>query len=190
LAFATTIKYIEERISDISGSTVAADAGIWYDTQYRSLKIGFTVLNLGFEYGFAGKSLDVRYDPSFAETPLVKAGLQTMLNQLPLTFRAAGSFDFFTMFDEPFESQTLIAAVNFIQYSDAQEQVALGTEYAWNNLLSLRTGYLFNADELGWSAGIGLHLDLTDINISVDYAARDLGRFGLGHCFGLSFSYR
>jgi len=189
LSFAMTMKYIEERIYDVSGSTVAADAGMWYNTEYRSLVLGFTVLNLGFDHGFAGKSLDVRYAPLSLDEPPVKAGVQTSLNQLPLTFRAAGSFDLFSMFFEPLKLQRLTTAINFIQYSDTQEQVALGAEYAWNDLLFLRGGYIFNDDELGWNTGVGLHLNLTDINITIDYAARDLGRFGLGHCVGLSFVY-
>jgi hypothetical protein len=190
LSFAVTMKYIQERIYDVSGSTVAADAGMWYDTEYRSLRLGFTVLNLGFDNGFTGKSLDVRYEPPSLDEPAIKSEMQTGLNQLPLTFRAAGSFDLFSMFFEPLKSQRLTTAVNFIQYSDTPEQVALGAEYAWNDLLFLRAGYLFNDDELGWNAGVGLHLNLTDINITIDYASRDLGRFGLGHCFGISFAYR
>lgn len=190
LIFATTVKYIEERIYDVSGGTVAADAGMWYDTQFRGLRLGFTVQNLGFGHDFSGKSLDIRYVPPFPAEPQTKAELQTLANSLPLQFRAAGSFDIFSMFAEPLDDQSLRAALDFVQTTDAEERLSMGFEYSWSDVLYLRAGRTFNADELGWNAGAGIAANLTGMRLAVQYAASDLGRFGIGHRIGLSISYR
>jgi hypothetical protein len=104
-------------------------------------------------------------------------------------FRASGSFEVFEMFGQPIGDHRLIAALEFIQHSDTRERVAVGAEYTWQNLLSVRSGYLFNADELSWSIGSGLRLDVSEFRIGFDYAASSLGRFGIGHRVGLAVGY-
>ncbi len=190
LTFAATVKYIEERLADVKSNTVALDAGAWYDTGLRSLHLGFTVSHLGFESGFAGRSLEVRYEPPNQAQPPVRSELQTLDNALPYTFRASGSFDVFTMFDEPMEDHGLVAALDFIQHSDVPERLAIGAEYTWQNTFSIRSGYLFNADELGWSGGAGVRVETGDVFFNVDYAASSLGRFGFGHRIGVSIASR
>jgi hypothetical protein len=189
LAFAGTIKYITERIKDVSSGGVAADAGVQYATGFRSLALGFTVANIGFEQQFSGPSLEVHYQPPDPGEPLAKSELATQQFRLPLLFRASGSFDCFSMFDEPLEGHKLLLAVDFNQYTDTQEHLALGTEYSWQGMLSVRSGYVFNADELSWSLGAGVRVAPGDFQISVDYAASALGRFGLGHRIGILVGY-
>lgn len=189
LTLATTVKYIEERIHDVTSSGLALDAGTWYRTGFRSLTLGFLVSNLGFDQQFSGRSLEVRYEPPSPGEPPVKAELQTLNYPLPQTFRASGSFDFFEMFASRMEDHALLIAMDFIQHSDTPERFVLGTEYTWQNLISIRTGYLFNADELSWSFGAGAKLPIDEFGISADYAVSSLGRFGLAHRFGISLSY-
>lgn len=189
LTFATTVKYIEERIYDVKSDGLAVDAGAWYETGFRSLTLGFGVSNLGFDQTFSGRSLDVRYEPPGPGEPTVKAELQANKFRLPLLFRASGSFDVFRMFWDPIQDHGLTLALDFLQNSDTPERVVIGAEYTWSNMLSLRSGYLFNSDELGWNVGGGVRLNVTDFTVGFDYAASSLGRFGLGHRLGVSISY-
>jgi hypothetical protein len=189
LVLAATVKYIEERIYDVRSSGLALDAGASYETGFRSLRIGFGVSQLGLDQSFSGRPLEVRYEPVSPGEPPVKAELSADKFQLPLTFRAGGSFDVITMFSEPSTEHRLIAALDFMQYTDVTERVAIGAEYAWENTLFLRAGNLFNADELSWSVGAGLGLTMEDVRISFDYAASSLGIFGLGHRAGITIKY-
>ena len=189
LTFATTVKYVEERIYDVTSGGVALDAGAWYSTGFRSLNIGFGLSNLGFEQTFSGRPLEVKFTPGSPGEPPVNAELQALSFTLPLLFRASGSFDFFEMFAEPIQDHALLTVIDFIQHSDTEERLVLGAEYTWHNVVSLRSGYIFNADELSWGAGGGVHLNVSDFRIDVDYAANSLGRFGIGHRIGLSVSY-
>lgn len=189
LTFAATVKYLQERIYDVQSGGVAADAGAWYATGYRSLTIGFAILNLGFDQKFSGRSLEFRYNPTGTGEPPVESELQTLAYSLPLMFRASGSFDVFEMFDEPVEGHTLKAVLDFVQHADTPEQLIMGAEYTWQNVLSVRSGYVMNADELSWSAGGGARLDLSGARLEANYAVSSLGRFGLGHRFGISVGY-
>jgi hypothetical protein len=189
LAFATTVKYVQEQIYEMTSGGVAVDAGAFYETGFRSLNLGFSLSNLGFEQSFTGRPLEVKYDPPAPGEPQVGAELETMPFVPPLVFRASGSFDVFTMFDEPSPDHRLLAALDFVQQSDTPERLALGMEYTWANLLSLRSGYLFNADELSWGAGAGVRIALSEVVVSADYAANSIGRFGLAHRFGLTLQF-
>ncbi|NUN70811.1 MAG: PorV/PorQ family protein [Bacteroidetes bacterium] len=189
LTFATTVKYIQETIYDLVSGGVAIDAGMSYATGYRSLHVGFAISNLGFEQHFTGRQLEVRYVPSAASEPPVKAELQSAQFTLPLQFRASGAFDLLTMFDEPSPQHSIRCAVEFIQHSDIREQLVLGAEYQWEQALSLRSGYIVNSDELSWSSGLGYAFALSGVECSLDYAVNDLGRFGLGQRFGVSFMF-
>jgi hypothetical protein len=189
LTFAATVKYIEERFYDVSSGGVAVDAGAWYATGFRGLNLGFSVSHLGFDQAFSGRPLEVRYEPVSPGEPPVRAELQALRFSLPLMFRASGSFDIFEMFADPLDEHKLIAALDFVQHSDTQERVAVGAEYTWRHLVSVRSGYLFNADELSWSVGGGVRLDVSEFRIGFDYAASSLGRFGIGHRVGLAVGY-
>ena len=190
LTFATTVKYIEERIYEVTSSGLALDAGAWYATEFRGLKIGFAVSNLGFDQTFSGRQLEVNYDPGTPGEPPVNAELSAEPFKLPLLFRASGSFDFFEMFMDPLEDHRLLTVIDFIQHSDSDERLILGGEYTWQNLLSVRSGYEFNADELTWSVGGGVRVDVSEFRVGFDYAASSLGRFGLGHRVGLVLAGR
>ena len=189
LTFALTVKYLEERIYDVTSNGLAADAGAWYETGFRSLAIGFAVSNLGLDETFYGRSLDVHYTPPAPGEPSVNAELQAQPYGLPLSFRAGGSFDLFEMFSEPLADHRLILALDFTQQTDTQERLAVGAEYTYQNFLSLRSGYLFNADELSWGLGGGLHVPLSGFKVDFDYAASSLGRFGIGHRVGLCIAF-
>jgi hypothetical protein len=190
LTFAMTVKYITERIKDVDAGGMAFDVGAHYMTDFRSLTLGFSVGNLGFEQSFSGPSLEVKYQPPAPGEPLANSELQTLEFRLPLTFRASGAFDCFAMFGEPLEDHELLVAIDFAQCTDVPERLALGAEYAWMQTAFLRGGYLFNADELGWSLGAGVRVAPSDFVINVDYAASSLGRFGWGHRLGLAVEYR
>ncbi len=186
LTFASTIKYLQERIYDVSTDGLSLDAGMWYATGFKSLNLGFSVTNLGFEQQFSGKPLEVRYAPADPAEPEVRAELQTEKFALPLSFRASGSFDLFEMFDEKTASHQLITAVDFLQNADTRERVNIGSEYRFEEMLFLRGGYQFNADELSWSTGIGALVSMSGNDIQFDVSASSLGRFGMHYRLGLA----
>jgi DMSO/TMAO reductase YedYZ molybdopterin-dependent catalytic subunit len=69
------------------------------------------------------------------------------------------------------------------QTSDNPEKFHIGAEYAWNTMLFLRSGYIFNAAELGLNLGVGVRWNVNSWAVYADYAFADLGRFSSGHRF-------
>ena len=188
LTFATTIKYIQERIYDISSDGLALDAGMWYATGFKSLDLGFVISNLGFDQQFSGDALRVKYDPVDPSEPSSKAELQTAQFALPLSFRASGSFDVLEMFDNKIDGHRVTTALDFEQSADTPERVHLGMEYGWREMVFVRGGYIFNADELSWSGGIGALVELPGAVVQFDAAASSLGRFGVCYRFGIAIT--
>ena len=189
LTFAVTVKYVQERIYDVQSGGVASDFGAWYATNFRSLTVGFSVMNLGFDEAFTGHSLEVQYSPPGTSESPINSELQAEPYSLPLMFRASGSFDFFEMFASPLPEHKLTAAVDFLQNADTPERLMIGAEYTWRDMLSLRSGYAINSDELSWNVGGGATIDASGFVLEVDYAVSSLGRFGLGQRFGITMSY-
>jgi hypothetical protein len=190
LSFATSIKYLQERIYDASTDGLALDAGMWYSTEYKSLNLGFSMSNVGFEQGFSGAPLEVQYNPNDPAEPLTRAELQTQKFGLPLSFRASGSFDVFEMFDEKSIDHILLTTVDFIQTADTRERLILAAEYGWSQMVFFRGGYAFNADELGWSGGLGALLNISSTSARFDAAVSSLGRFGTSYRIGISIYTR
>jgi hypothetical protein len=189
LAIALTGKYIEQRIFNMNSGGAALDAGAWYATGFRSLKLGFAVSNIGVDQVFSGRGLEVKYIPGTTGEPPANAELKVLPFSLPLLFRASGSFNLFEMLDNASEDHEILTCVDFIQQSDTPERLAAGIEYAWKNTALLRAGYLFNSDELGWGVGGGLRVRVAEFSVDFDYAASSLGRFGVGHRIGLTIAY-
>jgi hypothetical protein len=186
LTFALTAKYLQERIFDVSTEGLSMDVGMWYATGFKSLDLGFSITNLGYEMQFTGKSLEVPYVPADPAEPNARAELQTQKFGLPLSFRASGSFDLFEMFDEKLNEHQMITAIDFIQNTDTRERVLIGAEYRYSGTVFLRGGYTFNADELSWSSGVGTFISMSGYDVQFDVSAASLGRFGMHYQVGLA----
>jgi len=186
LSFAATVNYLQERIYDEISGGVSLDVGMWYSTGFNSLNLGFSICNLGFDQNFTGRQLEVQYAAPAPSEPPSNAELQTLGFSLPLMFRASGSFDLFEMFGEKLTDHQLLTSIDFVQNADTPERVLVGMEYGWNKTLFLRGGYVFNADELGLTGGIGTLVTVSGTDVQFDVAASSLGRFGLSYRVGVA----
>jgi hypothetical protein len=151
------------RASNSTG-VFAFDFGILYYTGYKSLTFGMTVRNF---------SKEVTY---------IKEGFQ-----LPLTFRIGMAMNVLDLTNlDPDEHQFLLA-VDAEHPRDFQEQVRLGGEYVFMNLVALRAGYVSGGDEYTMSYGIGLRKDLGDVRLAVDYCVTPYEIFSNVHRFSFQF---
>jgi hypothetical protein len=69
------------------------------------------------------------------------------------------------------------------------EQIRLGGEYRFMNILSLRVGYVFPTDEQGISAGAGLNLQVSNLTFGADYAYTAFGDLGNVNMVGLQIGF-
>lgn len=155
---------VQER-QDNAVSTVAVDFGVLYQTGFRSLNFAVAARNFSRELAYAEESFE-----------------------LPLTFRIGISMDVmdFTSIDRDTHSFLLSASAE--RPRDFAEQLSVGGEYLFMNILALRAGYSFPTDEQGVSLGVGLQQEFGTIGFGFDYAYTPFGVFGNVQRLGLQIS--
>ncbi len=141
LSAGVTMKAVQQRIWDMSASAIAFDFGTFYNTGFRSLRLGAVLSNFGTEMSFSGRQLDLvaqmQYDSSQSiNREKIPVSYKTTPVPLPMVFRFGFAYN---IIDRP--TSRLTTAVDLIHPNDNYEQVGLGLEYAFNNFFYIRTGY-------------------------------------------------
>ena len=133
------------------------DFGMRYETGFRSIQIASSVQNFGG---------DVRYAVESYPVPLLfRVGIAADLvgsNGLLV----AGS-----------EGNAVRAAFDIFHPNDYAQQIHLGLEYEFANVLALRGGYKLNYDTDGLTLGAGLQLNPGDFGLAVDYSFGSMGTY-------------
>ena len=79
---------------------------------------------------------------------------------------------------EPWQTERnrVTASIQLNHPNDNSENVSLGAEYSYNEILNIRGAYKINSDEQSFSAGAGVKLPLGIANVAVDYAFAQFSR--------------
>jgi hypothetical protein len=195
-AIGGNFKYIRENLWHTSSSGFALDVGVTYRTIFKNIKIGMSISNFGTNMKLEGRNLIIQHDideSSEGNNANINADLTTDEFSLPIFFRFGMSSnimaDIFNI-----EGQDFIVSVDALHPNDDKEYMNIGAEYVYGNLIALRAGYrrLFikeDEKEGGLTFGLGLHYDISQFGITIDYAAVDYGRFDYVNKFSLIFSF-
>jgi hypothetical protein len=181
-SFGVTAKYVSNGIANLSAGGIAFDIGTKYETGVQGIKIGFAIMNLGTEQQYSGSDLQstMKLDPAFKQAPQDFAILAYPF-QLPLTFRAGISSELIKS-----EEHALTAAFDFVTMSDISEQFIIGAEYTWNDLLSLRGGYVFGQSQFNICGGVGIKYIGGGLDGALDYSLTPTVNLGLVNRIGVS----
>lgn len=193
-AFGTNVKIVREKLADWDQTGWAVDIGTYYDTGFKSLRIGMAILNFGPDMRYDVKDVDgVPVDPPYGGHAngldddgdgIVDNDTEQEAVPLPLTFRAGVAFEVF----ESANSKATVSA-ELAHPSDNEERYNFGGEYWFQNMLAVRAGWKINADEGGFTAGAGLRLPISSFGASLDYAYNDLGKLQGVHRGSFSVSF-
>ena len=177
LSFGLTGKAVTQTVWDMSAAAVGADLGLFYNTGFRSLRIGASVTNFGTQLSFAGRQLDYNFLWNDSGPNGLQGTYKTTPAPLPTSFQFGVAYDLVST-----PTSRLTTALDIAHPSDINETIRLGFEYAYNKFFSARAGYILNADTdyqkaIGWltglSAGLGLNAKTgRGLNLGVDYAFR------------------
>lgn len=139
LAGGLTFKAVQQQIWSTTAAGIAFDFGIHYNTGVKGLRLAAAMNNFGTDIAFAGRDLDVTYDP-YPGSPvfyeLLPATLKSSHFPLPLTFRFGLAFNPIET-----ESNVLTLALDLNHPNDNYETLNFGVEYGYLNTLFLRFGY-------------------------------------------------
>jgi len=200
-AFGTTVKLVHEKIADWDINSWAVDIGTYYETGFKSVRIGMAIMNFGPDVTF---KVDDDGDGRFDEDPLDGVSQdddngdgvidgndldgedkEQKAVPLPLTFRAGLAMDILQT-----ESSKATLVAELAHPSDNEERYQFGGEYWFQDMLALRAGWKLNTDEGGFTAGAGLRLSVSSSSMfSLDYAFNDLGLLTSVHRFSTSITF-
>ncbi len=156
------LKYVHETLDTYSHGNVLMDIGTQYDTGFRNLRLGFSLQHFG---------------------PDMKVAEQTF--RTPLLFRLGAADE---MVDN--DNLRLTLSAELVHPTDNVEWVNTGVELTLINVLTIRGGYRFYADQMNASAGFGLLTPDTALGrLKLDYAWAPTGTvFANVHRFSVRFN--
>ncbi len=184
-AFGITAKYINNGFSSVNASGLAFDVGSIYHTGIYGINIGFAIFNLGGKQRYEGQDLTTTksYNELLWASPW-DANYVSYDFSLPIAFRAGLSSEVYKD-----ETYTVLAATDFVTYSDSPEQLSIGTECTWNDLLVLRLGYLLGSDQLGLGGGLGVKYFAGAFGGRFDYSVNPTANLGLIHRLSVGINF-
>jgi hypothetical protein len=138
-----------------SMNTFAVDFGVLYDTGFRSLNFAVNARNFSREQVYVEENFE-----------------------LPLLVSIGFSMDVFEMVQRQSDAHGFLLTVDASHPRDYPEQVKVGGEYQFMDILAVRAGYAFPEDERNLSLGAGLQTAVNEFDFSFDYAFTQFGRFG------------
>lgn len=177
-SFGLSGKYMQENIAELTMRAFLFDLGIYYRTGWRSTRFGVAVTNFGNEMAPEGsftyknlKNESIKVDEFQSFSP-------------PIMFRIGLAADFMET-----EQHLLTGSVQLNHPNDNAENLNLGAEYGWKNMLFLRAGYKTAQVEEDVSLGFGLHAPLAGLFFKLDYSYSDFGRLGYVNRFSVQMEY-
>jgi len=133
---------------------IAYDFGTSFNTGWNDLTFGMSIRNFSPETKFETEGFE-----------------------LPLTFRLGISLELVNLIGMDSDNHGLRFGVDAIHPRDYSERINVGFEYSLRNFLMIRSGYMFNYDERGFTAGLGIQKNIGTTSLCINYAYTPFGIF-------------
>lgn len=172
-----TGKYVREQLADFTAQTVVVDLGFLYRTDFNELSFSVLLQNFGLNSGLKGM-FDI--DKAFEHRPRTIESYPA-----PTIFKIGVSM---VPWRDEENNQSLTTLLQLNHPNDNAENIRIGLEYSYHDVLFLRAGYKFNVKDQNYpTAGIGLRSRIGRHPLMLDYALDPTNFLGLIHRVGVSF---
>lgn len=176
-SFGIQLKYIRESLAQYRNHTVAADLGFLYNTDVKELSFAVVVSNFGGSTKLSGDHREVVFDPNNAvnspESYPVPTVFKLGISLVPLDKN----------------NHKLLTAVQLNHPNDNNENIRLGVEYGYRELIFLRAGYNLGRETFRYPTfGTGFRTQLGRQPLRVDYSFIPTHRMGTQHSIGFSLT--
>jgi len=175
-SFGITAKYLRESLFEYSVDGMSVDFGSIYNTGWRNLTVGMALTNFGPDLQY---EIDKDNDGQYDEDPFdlidndgdgqIDEDRPEIPFKIPMNFSLGISADLFAK-----DNHSVIGAFQLDSCVDRVETYNLGLEYKISTF-SLRTGYQFEYDAAGFSAGFGWRVPTNFAIFNIDYSYSDMG---------------
>lgn len=184
-SFGVNLNYVNEAVSayDLKASAWSADLGTYYQTQFKSLRLGMTIRNFGPEIDFNTSFIDYNNGEEVPERESYRPF------PMPLTFQVGVAYDLI----EGVGAHRLTVAADAVHSNDSAERLNVGLEYQFANMLNLRGGFYTNHNSASimdgsLMGGLGLNLNVGGFNPRFDYSVANYTLLGMIHQFSITIS--
>jgi hypothetical protein len=169
------IQYVNQKLGETelltnltenSLSKLAFSFGVKYLTGYKKFRFAMAIRNFA----------------TSAEYEEVSA-------QLPLVFTVGAGIDVLEFVAPGHSGESFIFSAEFLHPNNYTERVNIGGEYKIFGLIALRSGYEFNRDLGGLSAGFGLFTNLNGNKLELNYSYSDFDVFDAVNRFSINVSF-
>ena len=175
-----TIRYVEETLDVLKIRAVVFDIGTVYWTGLGTSRFAVAISNFGSDVA-----------PRGTVSGTSGSSVSTFQSfSVPTVFRLGIAVDPIMS-----EDHRLTTSIQLNHPNDNAENIRLGVEYAWSDMLFLRAGLkstvgqpLFRADvtsDEGMAAGAGFRAAVGAMSVTLDYAYTDFHRLGSVHRISL-----
>ncbi len=189
ISFGVTAKYIVEEIQRTSATGVAFDFGLQY-RHNSGTSVGFALKNIGGDMQFNGDNLNISVEsPTNPNEQTVVTRLISQAFTLPVIFEMSVGYE-----HKIDEQSVANAYAKFSNNDKADNIVAGGVEYIYDNMFSARVGYEAAPENsestvFGPAFGMGVNLDLGGSNFVLDYAYRSAEFFDGSQVFTIKLNF-
>ena len=174
-SFGATVKYIEETLGALKMRGVVGDLGTFYRTGLGTSRFAVLISNFGAQISPSGSVnlIGGRVADSFQKFPP------------PTLFRIGFAI-------EPILTGTnrLTTSIQLNSPNDNSENVSIGAEYSFKEMLFLRGGYKFNVDAENYSFGAGLRVPISFAKTELDYSISNFKDLGFAQRFSINLLFQ
>ncbi|MCX8009571.1 MAG: PorV/PorQ family protein, partial [Ignavibacteria bacterium] len=172
-SFGATVKYVRETLDKLYMDGIMVDLGTYYWTGLGTSRFAVTVSNFGSQLTPKGTILlhdgtKIKDFQSFSPPTMFRIGFAVEpLNKILS------------------ENYRLTTSIQLNHPNDNSENVGLGLEFSWQEILTLRTGYRLNVDEQNFSFGVGIQPPISFAKFNFDYSYLNFTKLGSTHRFSV-----
>jgi hypothetical protein len=175
-SWGATARVLHERLAEFTATTALVDLGFLYETDFKELRFAVMLQNFGPNSTLSGtRQVDTTFNPRVISPDVYPA---------PTVFKLGVSMVPYRSEDNQHAITTLL---QLNHPNDNAENLRVGVEYAYRQLLFFRAGYKINVkDQRFPTAGLGLRMRLGRYPLMLDYGFDPLEYLGVVHRMGLS----
>ena len=168
-SFGLTTKLVEEQLADLKMRNILLDLGTYYRTGYKDLRFAVSLLNFGTPSG---------PDGLYADTDTTEVSYETFAP--PTIFRLGVAYEWLQT-----PGMDLVSSIQLNHPVDNAENISMGLEYGFRDLLFARSGYTFGDEVRSWTLGLGVKWS----RFTFDYSYADMSDLNRSEHISLGWSF-
>ena len=175
-SFGVTAKYVNEQLAEYMAHAGMIDLGFLYRTDFKDLKFAVMLQSFGTNSKLKGNTAPGGFNPK----PVNISSYPS-----PTVFQLGVSIVPWKTSDK-----SLTVCLQLNHPGDNAENIRIGTEFEYKNLLFIRAGYKINVrDQPFPTAGVGLRARIGRHPLQIDYSFDPTKYLGMIHRIGLSINF-